>query len=313
MEKIENKTLLSLCIPIYNRLSYLERQLARMLEDKDLFEEQIQLIISDNCSSDDLNSCCEKYQQQGLKLTYHRNETNIGPDGNFDWCFHHADGKYVWLLGSDDIPVSGMLRNVMKLLKIADYGLIHLSMSSRKEKLKIYHQNDAMLADINVWITYISTNIIRTESVKGYNLTEYMGSFMIQVPAYLNACLTAENNALVYIGELFEKDSDGANNGGYNLFQVFVENLFGMYQRFIDKGMISQNTFEIIKKKEYKEFLSGYIIIILILKTSRGKKYDSEGAWSIIYQHYGRYLYAYYYPLIAFVVSVYAFIRSRVL
>ncbi|MBR4625234.1 MAG: glycosyltransferase family 2 protein [Alphaproteobacteria bacterium] len=105
--------LLSLCIPIYNRLPYLERQLKRMIEDKDLFKEKIQLIISDNCSSDDLLSCCEKYKSQGLNLHYHRNETNIGPDGNFDWCFHNAGGKYVWLLGSDDIPEKGILSQIV--------------------------------------------------------------------------------------------------------------------------------------------------------------------------------------------------------
>ena len=49
---MENKQpLLSLCIPIYNRLEYLKRMLERFLEDKILFEETIDLLISDNCST----------------------------------------------------------------------------------------------------------------------------------------------------------------------------------------------------------------------------------------------------------------------
>ena len=158
-----------------------------MLEDKDLFEKQIQLIISDNCSTDDLRSCCEKYQQLGLRLHYHRQEKNIGPDGNFDWCFHHADGQYVWLLGSDDVPVAGMLRELIEVLSDSDYGLVHLSISRQSQKLRAYHNDETLLADINVWITFISSNIIKTDTVKDYDLSSYVGSYMIQVPAYLNA------------------------------------------------------------------------------------------------------------------------------
>ena len=304
MEQINKQSLLSLCIPIYNRLAYLEKQLARMLEDKDLFEEQIQLIISDNCSTDDLLSCCERYQQQGLKLVYHRNETNIGPDGNFDWCFHHADGKYVWLLGSDDIPIKGMLREVLSILGNSDCGLLHLSTIPRNEKLRVYQNDQMILADINVWITFISSNIIKTESARNFDLTDYIGSYMIQVPAYLNACLTADTNALAWIGKLFEDDSDSANNGGYNLFQVFVENLFGLYQQFIEKGMLSQKAFELIKEREYKTWLVSFVVDLLILKRSRRRNFDQSNAWSILCKHYGGNSYFYYVTLIHTLKSV---------
>lgn len=294
MAQINEQPILSLCIPIYNRLPYLERQLARMLEDKDLFEKQIQLIISDNCSTDDLRSCCEKYQQLGLRLHYHRQEKNFGPDGNFDWCFHHADGQYVWLLGSDDVPVAGILRELIEVLSDSDYGLVHLNISRQSQILTAYHNDETLLADINVWITFISSNIIKTASVKNYDLSSYVGSYMIQVPAYLNACLTNEDNALIYLGQLFEKDSDASNNGGYNLFEVFVENLFGMYQQFIDKAMLSQKAFELIKECEYKTWLVGFVVDLLILKRAKRKNFKLDNAWGILRKHYGGRKYFYY-------------------
>lgn len=64
MAQIETKPLLSICIPIYNRLSYLERMLDRFLEEKELFESRIELYISDNCSEDDLQSCCSLYSKK---------------------------------------------------------------------------------------------------------------------------------------------------------------------------------------------------------------------------------------------------------
>ena len=311
---MDNQPLLSLCIPIYNRLSYLERQLTRMLEDKDLFEKQIQLIISDNCSTDDLRSCCEKYQQLGLRLHYHRQEKNIGPDGNFDWCFHHADGQYVWLLGSDDIPVAGMLRKLLEVLNGSDYGLVHLSISHQSQILRAYHNDETLLADINVWITFISSNIIKTASVKNYDLSSYVGSYMIQIPAFLNACLTNEDNALIYLGQLFEKDSDASNNGGYNLFGVFVTNLYGIYEEFISKGLLSKQAFAKMIKIEYKEFLVGYIIKVLILG-KRGN-FKTDNSWAALRKYYGLKPYAYYYLILGFFRSlvslVYKYIKLSI-
>lgn len=319
MAQLDNQPILSLCIPIYNRLAYLERQLLRMLEDKDLFEEQIQLIISDNCSKDDLKTCCEQYQQKGLNLIYHRNETNIGPDGNFEWCFRHADGKYVWLLGSDDIPVSGMLRDLLAELDGRDFGIVHLNTSSIKQPSVVYSHDETIVADIGVWITFMSANIIRTQSLKTIDLSDYVGSFMIQVPAYLNAALTASQNSILFLGQLFEKDTDGANNGGYNLFQVFVENLFGMYQQFIDKGMLSQKAFELIKEREYKTWLVGFVVDLLILKRSRRKNFKLDNAWGILRKHYGGRKYFYYSTIfhlckmlaMSFARPVYHFLKRR--
>lgn len=287
------KPILSLYIPIYNRLSFLERQLARMLEDRDLFEEQIQLIVSDNCSEDDLKSCCEKYQQLGLHLTYHRNETNIGADGNFEWCFYHAEGKYVWLLGSDDILKEGVLRKILSILDSDVYGHIHLSMKKRSNELTVFQSADEMAIEVNYWITFMSANIIRTDTLKSVDLTDYKTSLMIQVPAFLNACCTSDKNAIVYFPCFFETETDNANNGGYNFFEVFVRNLFSIYATFVRKGLLTKQTFNAIKKVEFKNFLVGYIVDLLILK--RNDNFETKNGWTILIKHYWNCLYAYYY------------------
>ena len=295
MAQIDNHPLLTLCIPIYNRLSFLEKQLERMSEDKDLFDRKIQLIISDNCSTEDLQSCCEMYQNQGLRLVYHRQDSNLGADGNFDWCFHHANGKYVWLLGSDDVPVSGFLRRLIEYLNNADYGLVHLSMRKLEKEIIIYHSSDDMAVAVNYWITFMSSNIIRTKSLMTVNLSNYRKSFMIQVPAYLNACCSYRENAILYLPQFFEKETDAANNGGYNIFNVFVTNLYGIFEDFVSKSLLSKQAFATIMKIEYKEFLVGYIIQVLIL----GKKgnFKIENSWPALRKYYGNKPYAYYYLL----------------
>ena len=291
MAQTKINPLLSLCIPIFNRLPYLERQLKRFLEDKELFNNQIELIISDNCSSDDLLSCCKTFSRMGLNLTYHRNETNIGPEGNFDWCFQHSSGKYVWLLGSDDIPKPGILHKILDVLKQEDYGLVHLSMNKQPKELVIYNTLDEILVAVSYWITYISANIISTQFVKQFDLSKYIGSYLMQVPAYINACRLCPNNAILYLPSFFEEDNDTKNNGGLNLFEVFVTNLFGMYECYVERGELSVEAFDKIKKVEFIEFLSCRVVWVLIFKTS--KNYHTEGSWKILWKYYGTKMYAY--------------------
>lgn len=308
MAPIIEQPLLSLCIPIYNRLSYLERQLARMLEDKDLFVKQIQLIISDNCSEDDLESCCIRFQKQGLNLVYHRNVVNIGAECNFEWCYNHANAKYIWILGSDDIPKKGVVRKIVECLETGYYGLLHLSMTKMDQELTIYHNSDKMAVRMNYWVTFVSANILLLESLKKMNISKGNGSMIIHVPIILNACFFSPENAVLYLPQFFEEGTDGANNGGYNLFQVFVGNLFAIYESFVEKGLLSKGSYEKIKKIEFKDFLVSWIFSILILKKNRN--FIRGNDWKILWKHYGCKPYAYYYLLKYLAESIFRKIYS---
>lgn len=293
MENQMSQSVLSLCIPIYNRRDFLEKMLARFLEDQDLFETKISLFISDNCSQDDLGACCQKYQQQGLRMEYHRNEVNIGPDPNFEQCFRHATGKYVWLLGSDDIPVRGFLRRLIGYMEDADdYGLVHLSMQKKDKEFTCYQTSDDMAVAVNYWITFMSANIIRTVSLKSIDLSDYRQSNMIQVPAYLNACCSCQKNAVVYLPKFFEEGSDAANNGGYNVYKVFVTNLYGIFESFVRKGLLSKQAFNKIIRIEFRQFLSGFIVDQLILR--KKSNFNTDGGWQSLRKYYVTKPYAYF-------------------
>lgn len=293
---MENKQpLLSLCIPIYNRLEYLKRMLERFLEDKILFEETIDLLISDNCSTDDLESCVNEFKSKGLKITYNRNQKNLGPDRNFLYCFNHAKGKYCWLLGSDDIPVKGFLNSLVTVLQGKEYGLVHLNHhSDGLSQLFEYSDNQKMVENIAHWITFMSSNIINTKNIAFINSNQYMDTYLIQVPYYLYSCLNSPVNA-IYKYSCFEKDDDSANNGSYNLFQVFVQNLFDVYERFYQQKMLSRKVIENIKRNEYEHFLFPFIKDLLVLK--KKSNFDKKHAWHILFRCYGLKWYFYSYPI----------------
>lgn len=307
---MNKQPILSICIPIYNRLSYLERMLSRFMEDKDLFGDKVHLFISDNCSRENLSGCCEKFQRDGLLFEYNRNEENLGPDRNFEICFQHGRGEYTWLLGSDDIPVSGFIRKMICCLECHDYGLFHLSMKKSSANLTEYHDNNEMAVVVNYWITFMSANIIRTDSLQHIKTDHYRNTNLIQVPVFLNACLTATENAIYYDGYPFEKGSDSRNNGGYHLFQVFVSNLFGIYEAFVEKGLLSEESFCKIKKIEFKDFLVDWILGLLVFKSNHN--FETTGSWRILWKYYGRSPYAYWGLFKGMMSSVVVYLKLRI-
>lgn len=297
------RPLLSICIPIYNRLPYLQKMLERFIEDKNLFEKQIELIISDNCSKDDLKSVADDFSNRGLRLNYYRQQENGGPDNNFLFCFGKATGKYCWLLGSDDIPVHGFLHYLIKTIdNNDDYGLVFLrqgkpnkwyrTVKTNKVTSEVIKDNQDMLCDINIYITFMSSNIFRTEFVRQIDLMKYMGTNLIQVPLYIKSCLSSKMNLLINYHYCFEADNDNASSGGYNFYGVFVDNMFSILQDFIDEGLLSKKSYEKFKRNEYDYYLISNTKIIFFDRAD--KIHNVEGAFGILWKYYGKNLYAYF-------------------
>ncbi len=294
---MKDNRLLSLCIPIYNRGAYLEKMLSRFLEDKDLFDNKIELIISDNCSEDDLKTIVDSYRRQGLNVTYFRQETNIGPDSNFLFCFEKANGKYCWLLGSDDIPVKGFLHYLIEQLNCNnDYGLVYLrlfqinkwyrSVTSNDVYSEVIMDNQKMLCGINVWITFMSSSIIRTEFIQSLDLTKYRGTSLIQVPLYVKSCLSSDLNLIINYNHCFEPDNDNASSGGYNFYKVFIVNLLSIMKEFVSDGLFTINSYNLFKKNEFKYYIIENSISSLVV--GKDKIHKLDGAWRILWQYYGK-------------------------
>jgi glycosyltransferase involved in cell wall biosynthesis len=80
-------------------------------------ENEVEVIVSDNCSSDDTGLVVQQARQYG-PLTYHRNETNIGAGPNFFLSVNEwAKGDYCWLIGDDDYLMKGSVARLVATLK----------------------------------------------------------------------------------------------------------------------------------------------------------------------------------------------------
>jgi abequosyltransferase len=95
---------ITIAIPTYNRSFYLSRLLSRLSE---VNLRNAQILIVDNCSTDDTEEVVQKYASGIFKniVKYCKNSVNIGAEANILRCFELADTEWLWIIGDDDIPV----------------------------------------------------------------------------------------------------------------------------------------------------------------------------------------------------------------
>lgn len=264
------------------------------LEDKELFEDKIELIISDNCSEQDNAGVCAKYRSLGLNVDFRCNATNIGGDANIMQGFKVSNSHYVWVLGSDDIPVFGFLRKLMPSLETKKYGVIHIDYVNCDYTSKEYSDINLFAQDVFVNFTFISGNIVKNEYVEKVNFDKYIDSNLSQYPLYLEACSDCNHNLIVSYPWM-QSGNDYANNGGYNIFKVFVQSFLDITKEYVDKGILSPQTFKTVKWRTFNQHIRKYIYGCLLLKENAN--YETSSAWQILCKYYGNTCYFYFYVL----------------
>jgi abequosyltransferase len=109
------RPLLTLAVPTYNRAAHLDLLLTHLAPQLAASSE-VELLISDNASSDDTAATVERFMAAGLRCRYLRNAANLDADRNFLRCYEQAAGRFVWIFGDDDVLFPGSLAYVLALL-----------------------------------------------------------------------------------------------------------------------------------------------------------------------------------------------------
>lgn len=88
----------SVCIPAYNHEKFIGPCLKSMLDQT---MPDFEVLIADDCSSDDTVAAAQPYFDQRFRLFRH--EKNGGVSKATNTCIDHARGEYICIVGSDDI------------------------------------------------------------------------------------------------------------------------------------------------------------------------------------------------------------------
>lgn len=174
------QSILSICIPTYNRAECLRQILDKMIPV--CKENNILIYISDNASPDNTEEVGIKYASDYDFIHYHRHTENIGPDDNFEFVLKMADTKYRWLM-SDTCYVDDIV-DLMEV--ISDYDLDACIVTDplwRKSRswflpkeMILYDNSIDVMQEMGWHLTWISCMIYNKRLVESFDFMRYKNS-----------------------------------------------------------------------------------------------------------------------------------------
>lgn len=202
-----NLPLLSIAIPAYDRPKELKFSLTRLISQiVNNYEEEIEIVISDDCSPNDSLSEIRRIADGYKFVTYRRYLKNIGLERNLISCADGCRGEFLWLFGDDDfIETNDGLDHVIALLRSGRYDFYVLNRTRRNSDLSKLLTDNWMDLDANKAfefnglrdfciehgflsiIGFISVNIFRREPFQNVEVSKYFGTMYPQLGAMLEA------------------------------------------------------------------------------------------------------------------------------
>ncbi|MDO6436234.1 glycosyltransferase [Cyclobacterium sp. 1_MG-2023] len=177
----DERPLWSIMIPVYNCSEFIIDSLNSVLA-QDLGENLMQIEVIDDCSTDaDVESLVKKIG--GDRVTYYRQQKNVGSLRNFETCINRSKGKLVHLLHGDDRVKEGFYDKISDLFKVhpeagaafCRYHFIDGNGQIKKEG-KFNHDREGILKDaLHIMSAEQPTQYVAT--VVKREVYEKLGSF----------------------------------------------------------------------------------------------------------------------------------------
>jgi abequosyltransferase len=281
--------LLSLCIPTFNRCDILDGTLAAIFSNPDFKPNLIEVIVSDNCSTDKTSVVVSKYSL----VRYYRNETNIH-DYNFEVALGYARGKYIRIVNDTFRFKANVLSQILlKVQNCLDSGVnlfFYPNFRSNCYTRKDIHGIEDLFMNCSFYTTWsASTGFWKVdfENVKkGNRYTE------LQFPQlhWMYNIVRNGKKTIIYFLDMYDVQLPNKKIG-YNFFKTFVSG----YLDIVKDQNLPIFHFEFEKFRLFKYHILPWIDVMYSQK-EQVFGFEKSGAFSIMFK---RYWYApYFYPLL---------------
>jgi glycosyltransferase involved in cell wall biosynthesis len=114
MTVLSSVPLVGLGMPVYNGARYVAEAIRSVLRQT---MADFDLVICDNCSTDETQEICLTFAGADERVRYFRNDSNLGAHPNFNRTFELARGKYFKWASHDDVLQPGFLRACVDALE----------------------------------------------------------------------------------------------------------------------------------------------------------------------------------------------------
>jgi len=279
--------ILSISIPTYNRGSILKKTLSLLVQEEGF--DNIQLVVSDNHSSDETEDIVKEFQEKYSNVKYHRNDRNIGLEENIKKVIELSDGEFVKVLNDYTYFEKGKLSILIQYVqqnRIEKPNLFFLNNSSNND-FTVCNSLNHFVHSVSIWSTWISCFGIWKQNYENIkNKESHIGLMFFHTSILFENI--AKKKTIIY-KEKFMDTFHVENKGGYHIL-VFLEGYFSvLIKNYYELNFINKNTYK-KEKKEVLRFLYPYIVGATIKKDNN---FGKSNLFKIIFSHYKKETYFY--------------------
>lgn len=281
-EIIKTKTpLLSICIPTYNRAAYLKGALENIIAD-DAFGNDMEIIISDNASTDNTKEIAEEYTKKYENIKYYRNNENIGFVRNFRECLKHGNGEYLKIINDTIRFTPGTLSFFLNIIKNNVDKFPFLFTVKKKDETKDYidvHDTNEIINHLYKDIGWAGIFGIRKKDLDCLNVDSKYYDYEFAHIAWILETLKKNNVMRLYPGYYYSVDQP-LKKGGYNLFRMQITYFFSILKDYGLKG-------KYYERAKYRCFKHQYIWMYCVyVIRKRESTFDLTDSTKIILKEY---------------------------
>lgn len=217
---MNSRPLFTVCIPAYNRASYLSPLLDSIfLQDENNYE----ILVCEDCSPErrQIASIVKQYaiKNPGV-IRYVENQRNLGYDGNIRELVKHANGQYCIFMGNDDLLCSGALSRISDVIRrnphcgvvVRTYATFDEDPEDLKQVFRYFPEEVSILPGRQAIITafrrsvVIPGMVIHRDSAVNLATEDFDGSLLYQL--YLVSRILA-NRSVVFTPQIIALRRDG--------------------------------------------------------------------------------------------------------
>lgn len=280
------KPLLSVCIPTFNRAGVLQECVESIVRCTSFGEGKIEIVVSDNVSTDETMAIMEGYVEKYEHILYNRNEKNIGGDLNFIKVLSLASGVFIKL--HNDYCVfteDGLNYMVHRIDELRDEKPFIFMCSTEYPMIREFQYKD--LDDLVyrefIGLSWISAVGFWKEDFLNLPNKDRMLSIKFMQTDWLLRIAKEKNMLIRWKGDLFHRIQFGKPHGDFNYISTFI-NYPKVFEEYIKQGQISPKT-QRHMDNALLENLSIWYYRLNIRKNSH-YSYSSDNVYTILKSHF---------------------------
>lgn len=305
------KPLLSVCIPTFNRAEYLAKSLASLVCQKEFPE--IEVVISDNCSTDNTAEVVASYQKEYKNIFYYKNPINI-LDENFPTALMRGHGIFRKLFNDNSLYDDDVLKYIL--------GLVQENKDQKKRPLLFFLNNggNRNIKEIEVrgsgFSEFARLVSFRTTWIGGFGLWDNECENLEKEFPYCSTKLwqawkcfsvvAEKKNFLVSNKRLLEIITVKNRDRSYGLYTVFYKNFLDLLAPYVDSGKLTCDDIAYIRKDMLYNNFAGFVFQVKRQKsdTNYGKEIDYRKKILSEYKHEKYYFSFWLYYLLDYKLSL---------